>query len=304
MRNLIECVPNFSEGRNPATIRDIAQTIGAGPEVHELDVTMDADHNRSVITFAASASSVGEAALRGIGRAAELIDLNHHRGIHPRIGAADVVPFAPLTGSSLEECAHIAHWTAEETWRRFRIPVYLYEAAALHSERRDLAVIRRGQFEGLREDLLYHPDRRPDFGEAELHPTAGAVAIGARKVLVACNFNLDTGDVEIARRIARLIRASSGGLPCVKALGLFLESRGKAQVSVNLTDYDVTPLSAVFDAAREQAQALGVEVLETEIAGLIPRAALGVAPPARLRIRNFSEDLILEHRLAQVPVGC
>ncbi|MGH9359036.1 MAG: glutamate formimidoyltransferase [Terriglobia bacterium] len=304
MQNLIECVPNFSEGRDSAKVRDIARAILAGPEVYELDVTMDADHNRSVITFAASASRVGEAALRGIGCAAGLIDLNEHRGIHPRIGAADVVPFAPLAGSSLEECVPIARWTAEETWRRFRIPAYLYEAAALHSERRDLAAVRRGQFEGLREDVRHRPDRYPDFGEAELHPTAGAVAIGARKALIACNFNLDTDDVEIARRIARAIRASSGGLACVKALGLFLESRSQAQVSMTLTDYEVTPLSVVFKAASEQAQAFGVEVRETEIVGLIPRAALGVMSPKRLKILNFSEDLILEHRLAQVSAGC
>ncbi len=303
MQNLIECVPNFSEGRDSGKVREIVREIVAGPEVYELDVTMDADHNRSVITFAASAASAGEAALRGIGRAAELIDLNHHRGVHPRIGATDVVPLAPLGGSSLEDCVRIARWTAEEAWRRFRIPTYLYEAAAHRPERRNLASVRRGQFEGLRAEVRDHPDRYPDFGEAQLHPTAGATAVGARKLLIACNFNLDTADVEIARRIARHIRESSGGFACVKALGLLLERRRQAQVSINLTDYEVTPLRAVFEAASVQANALGTKVLETEIVGLIPLAALEGTLPEYLKIRNFSGDLILEHRLAQALKG-
>lgn len=300
MQNLIECVPNFSEGRDSGKVREIARAIAAGPEVYELDETMDADHNRSVITFAASAAGAGEAALRGIGRAAELIDLNHHRGTHPRIGAADVIPFVPLTGSSMDDCVLIARWTAEEAWRRFHIPAYLYEAAAQRPERRNLAWVRRGQFEGLRGEMRDHPDRHPDFGDAQLHPTAGATAVGARKMLVACNLNLDTEDVEIARNLARRIRASSGGLACVKALGLFLESKSQAQVSINLTDYEVTPLRTVFEAASKEARILGTEVLEAEIVGLIPEAALEGISPNQLKIRNFSEDSILEHRLAKV----
>ncbi|HLI30445.1 MAG TPA: glutamate formimidoyltransferase [Terriglobia bacterium] len=303
MQNLIECIPNFSEGRDSGKVREIVRAIVAGPEVYELDVTMDADHNRSVVTFAASAASAGEAALRGIGRAAELIDLNHHRGVHPRIGAADVVPFAPLNGSSLEDCVRIARWTAEEVWRRFRIPTYLYEAAAYRPDRRNLASVRRGQFEGLRAEVRNHPDRYPDFGEAQLHPTAGAIAVGARKLLIACNFNLDTSNVEVAQRIARHIRESSGGLAGVKALGLLLESRKQAQVSVNLTDYEATSLRAVFEAVSGQASTLGVGILETEIVGLIPLAALEGTSPDYLKMRNFTEDLILEHRLAQAHKG-
>ncbi|MGH9356078.1 MAG: glutamate formimidoyltransferase, partial [Terriglobia bacterium] len=233
MKQLIECVPNFSEGRDAGKVREIAQAIVSASDVFELDISMDADHNRSVITFAGSIEGAGEAALRGAGRAAELIDLNAHRGIHPRIGAADVVPFVPLTGSSLEDCVRIARWVAAEAWRRFRIPAYLYEAAALRPDRQDLACIRRGQFERLREAIRDDPDRKPDIGEAQLHPTAGAIAVGARKALIACNFNLDTGNLETARIIARHIRASSGGLPCVKAMGLHLESKRQAQVSVN-----------------------------------------------------------------------
>ncbi len=303
MRRLIECVPNFSEGRDVGKVREIAAAIRSGSDVYELGVTMDADHNRSVITFAASPASVGEAALRGVKRAAELIDMNLHHGVHPRIGATDVVPFVPLEGSGLADCARIARWTAEEIWRRFRIPTYLYEEAALSAERRNLAAIRRGQFEGLRREVQEDQNRRPDFGEARLNPTAGATAVGARKVLIAFNVNLDTEDVEIARDVARAIRASNGGLACVKAIGLFLASRARAQVSMNLTDYTVTPLDLVFEEVSKQAKSRGAAVAESEIVGLIPAGALNAISPKRLLIRNFSDDMVLEFRLERALAG-
>src|SRR5437660_2517151 len=277
MQTLVECVPNFSEGRDAAKVEAIIQALVAGPEVYLLDQKMDADHNRSVITLVGTRESIGEAALRGIGRAAELIDLNHHRGAHPRLGATDVVPFVPVSGVTLEDCIHIAEWVAEEAWRRFRIPTYLYEAAARKAERRNLENIRRGQFEGVREEVLTNPERLPDFGprfgEGGLHPTAGATVVGARKFLIAYNINLNTPDAGLAKSIARKIRASSGGLPCVKAMGVDLRARSLAQVSINLTDFETTPVGAVFDAVTREAAACGVTVAGSEIVGLIPRRA-------------------------------
>jgi glutamate formiminotransferase/formiminotetrahydrofolate cyclodeaminase len=297
---LMECVPNFSEGRDMAKIEAIIQAILDGPDVLLLHHTRDVDHNRSVITFVGAERSVGDAAVRGIGRAAELIDLRRHQGVHPRIGAADVVPFVPLSGSRMEDCVCIASRVAEETASRFKIPAYLYEAAARRNGRRYLEMVRRGQFEELREKIKTDPDRLPDFGEPELHPAAGAVAVGARDLLVAFNINLTTPDVSIARSVARAIRASNGGLPCVKALGLYLPSRNLAQVSINLTDFRTTPLAAVFEAVRKEANRLEAEILESEIVGLIPAAAIAESDAAELQIRNFDEDLILENRLARV----
>lgn len=299
MQNLIECVPNFSEGRDAAKVGAIRQAIGSEPEVFCLDQTMDPDHNRSVITFAGTEQVVGEAALRGIERAAELIDLRQHRGVHPRIGAADVVPFVPLAGSSLEICVRIARWVAEEAWARYGIPTYLYGAAARRAGRDKLEALRRGGFEKLREEIKSNPGRRPDFGGTELHPTAGATAVGARKFLIAYNINLDTSNLEIAQAIARTIRASSGGLPAVKALGLFLASRNIAQVSINLTDFEMTPLHVVFDAVRREASSLGAGIVESEIIGLIPEAALKNTDVGELKIRDFSADAILENRLSR-----
>src|SRR6266581_8051835 len=238
METLVECVPNFSEGRDASKVAAIIEALLAGPDVYLLDQEMDADHNRSVVTLVGTRESIGEAALRGIGRAAELIDLNHHQGAHPRLGSTDVVPFVPVRGVTLEDCVRIAEWVAEETWRRFRIPTYLYEAAARKPERRNLENIRRGQFEGVREEALTNPERLPDFGprfgEGGLHPTAGATVVGARKFLIAYNVNLNTPDVGLAKSIAKKIRASSGGYPFVKAMGVDLEARHVAQVSMNL----------------------------------------------------------------------
>jgi len=300
MQTLIECVPNFSEGRDTAVVEAIIRALLAGPDVYLLDREMDADHNRSVITFVGTRESVGRAALRGIAEAAELIDLGHHRGAHPRLGSTDVVPFVPLAGVKLEDCVHIAEWVAEETWRRFKIPTYLYEAAARKPERVNLENIRRGQFEGVREEITSNPARLPDFGEAALHPTAGATVVGARKFLIAYNINLNTSDVAPAKAIAKKIRASSGGLPCVKAMGVELKARNLAQVSMNLTDFETTSLATVFEAVTREAAALGVQVAGSEIVGLVPRRALDEDAVDLLRLENFRPEMIVENRLEQV----
>src|SRR5436305_294396 len=206
MQTLVECVPNFSEGRDTSKVAAIVQALLAGPDVYLLDQEMDADHNRSVVTLVGAREAIGEAALRGIGKAAELIDLNTHRGAHPRLGATDVVPFVPIEGVSIEDCVSMARHTGEQIWKRFRIPVYLYEAAATSPERQNLEYIRRGQFEGIRSEIAINPARKPDFGDAQLHSSAGACVVGARKFLVAYNIFLNTTDVLIAKKIAKAVR--------------------------------------------------------------------------------------------------
>ncbi len=300
-RSIVECVPNFSEGRDAAKVDAIAAAIeSAGAAV--LDREMDADHNRSVITFAAPADVVGEAAIRGVAKAVELIDLNHHSGVHPRIGAADVVPFVPVEGVTLADCIAIAERVGAELWRRLRLPVYLYEAAARRPDFVNLENIRKGGFEGLREEVRTNIHRRPDFGGPELHPTAGATVVGARKFLIAYNILLNTSDVEIAKRIAKTIRTSSGGLPCVKAMGVMLESRRLAQVSMNLTDFEQTPIHVVFDRVRVEAVRYGASVVSSELIGLIPRRALAATTPEHLQIENFHPNMILENRLQRAGV--
>ncbi len=299
MQTVVECVPNFSEGEDRNKIESIIQALAAGPDVRVLDTQMDADHNRTVVTFVGSRESVGEAALRAVGRAAELIDLNDHRGVHPRMGATDVVPFVPIRGVNLHDCVEIARWVAEETWRRFRIPTYLYEEAAREPGRKNLEYVRRGQFEQLREEVRRNPDRRPDFGEQELHPTAGATAIGARNFLIAYNINLNTSDLNLAKSIARKIRASNGGFPAVKAIGVEVESAGAVQVSINLTDFLTTSIGTVFDAVATEAGRAGVTVESSEIVGLVPRRAIEDADIARLKLRYLGPRLILENQLAE-----
>ncbi|MGA2963051.1 MAG: glutamate formimidoyltransferase [Candidatus Korobacteraceae bacterium] len=292
---LIECVPNFSEGRDPAKVDAIAEAMRM-EGVYLLDRHMDADHNRSVITLAGSREALMEAVLRGIGKAADLIDLTRHRGVHPRLGATDVVPFVPIEGVTLEDCAQMARQVGAEVWRRYRIPVYLYESAATRPDRVRLENVRRGQFEGLRDEIATNPERLPDFGEPRVHPTAGATVIGARKFLVAYNIFLNTSDVEIARKIARTVRFSSGGLPFVKAMGLPV--RGLAQVSMNLTDTDQTPIARVFELVKSEAARYGVAVLSSEIIGLVPKKALEDAAGSSLQLENFDSSVILENRLA------
>ncbi len=300
MQTIIECVPNFSEGRDAAKIDAIVQAILAGPEVYLLDKESDADHNRSVITFVGTRESVGEAALRGIGRAAELIDLTRHQGAHPRMGATDVVPFVPVSGASLEDCIRISEQVAEETWRRFGIPTYLYEAAARTPERANLENIRRGQFEGLRDEIVSNPSRKPDFGEPRLHPTAGATVVGARKFLIAYNINLDSPDNALAKSIAKKIRTSGGGFPAVKAMGVPLQARNQAQVSMNLTDFEITPIATAYEAVSREAAAGNVEVAGSEIIGLVPQKALIDAAVHFLKVENFQPEAVFENRLNRV----
>ncbi len=284
---IVECVPNFSEGRDPSIVDAIANSIASVPRIAVLHQTMDADHNRSVITFAGSPDRSVEAAVRGVEKAVALIDLNRHQGVHPRIGAADVVPFVPVRGIPLAGCARLAEAAGEEIWRRLRVPVYLYEAAARCENRKRLENVRRDAARSV-----------PDIGGPRFHATAGAVAVGARKFLIAWNVNLTTADVSVAKAIARKIRASSGGFPHVKALGLMLASRNQAQVSMNLTDFEVTPMRLVFDEIQREAETLGTSVNASELIGLIPQAALESASAAYLRIEGFEPAMILENRLA------
>jgi len=300
MPALVECVPNFSEGRDKAKIDTILEAMKM-EGVYLLDREMDADHNRCVITLVGDPVNVAEAAIRGVGKAAELIDLTKHTGAHPRLGAADVVPFIPIEGVTLEDCVAIARRAGEEIWKRYKVPVYLYEAAAQRPERQNLENIRRGQFEGIREEVKTNPDRRPDFGDAALHPTAGATVVGARKFLVAYNVYLNTPDVEIAKKVAKSIRFSNGGLRYVKGMGVGV--RGLAQVSMNLTDTDQTPIARVFEYVKREAARYGVMPLSSEIIGLIPKKALEEAAEWFLQIETFDSSLILENRLAGVMSG-
>ncbi len=301
-RRLIECVPNFSEGRDQAKVQAILSAMRAMPEACVLDLHTDADHNRSVITLVGPAEAVLDAVLAGIGKAVELIDLNLHRGVHPRIGAADVVPFVPLAGMSLQDCAAVAHEAGERIWRHFGVPVYFYGAAARRRDRAELAAVRRGQFEGLREQVLRDPERRPDVGGPGLHPTAGAVAVGARDFLIAYNVNLAGDDLEAARQIARSVRESSGGFRHVRAMGVRLGSRGMVQVSMNLMDFRSIPLEALYEKIREEAARHGLPIAGSEIVGLIPLAAYEKAPAFFERCENFCRGLILEERLAELEL--
>jgi glutamate formiminotransferase len=298
-RTIVEVVPNFSEGRDAAKVDAITEAIRSVRGIAILDSEMDADHNRSVITFTGPATSVVEAAFRGVERAIALIDLRNHTGVHPRIGAADVVPFIPVEGVTLEDCVRLAKELGQRMWDRLRVPVYLYEAAARRPDRVNLENIRRGQFEGLRDDVRTNPDRLPDFGEAELHPSAGATVVGARKFLIAYNINLNTAEVEIAKRIAKAIRFSSGGFRYVKSMGVPLASRNLAQVSMNLTDFEQTPMHRVFEAVRAEAARYGASIAGSEIVGLIPKRALEMTAEWYLQVENFQPGMVLENRIAE-----
>jgi glutamate formiminotransferase len=300
MSTLVECVPNFSEGRDKAKVDAIVEAL-KGNGVYLLDREMDSDHNRSVITIVGEREAVQEAAIRGVGKAGELIDLNRHQGAHPRMGAADVVPFIPIEGIDLEDCVAMARHVGAEIWKRYQIPVYLYEAAATTPERQNLENIRRGQFEGLRTEIATNTARKPDFGEPRLHPTAGATVVGARKFLIAYNVFLNTPDVEIAKKVAKAVRFSSGGMRFVKAAGFLV--RGLAQVSMNLTDFEQTPIHRVFAMVKREAARYGVMPVSSEIVGLIPKKALEQAAEWFLQVENFDSSLILENRLAAVMGG-
>ena len=297
MRKIVECVPNFSEGRRKEVIDQIAAAIATVPHVYVLDVQSDADHNRTVVTFAGEPEAVEEAAFRGIEKAADLIDMNLHQGEHPRLGAADVVPFVPIKNVTMEDCVALARRLGERVGRELGIPVYLYEKAATRPERRNLADVRRGEYEGIKAEIATRPEREPDFGPQHVGK-AGATAIGARAPLVAFNVYLGTDDVEVAQAIARAVRHSSGGLRYVKALGLLV--KGQAQVSMNLTDYRQTPVHRVVEMIRREAERYGVAVVESELIGLIPNEALVEAAKFYLQLGDFSSQQVLENRLADL----
>lgn len=303
MTRLIECVPNFSEGRDAAKVNAIVNAMSGVPGVYVLDREMDADHNRSVVTLAGEPDAVAEAALLGTGKALELIDLNHHKGAHPRVGATDVLPFIPIEGVTLEDCVALARRVGNEIWKRYRIPVFFYEAAASRPDRVNLENVRRGQFEGLREDLKKNHDRQPDIGEPKLHPTAGVTVVGARKFLIAYNVNLNTSDISVANKIAKAIRFSSGGLRYVKSMGVELKARNLAQVSINLTDYEQTPMHRVYELVKREAERYGAVPVGSEIVGLVPKKAVEMAAEYFLQLENFSPAQIFENKLHAALIG-
>ena len=300
MRRIVECVPNFSEGRRPEVLGEIVAAMTAVPGVYLLDREMDANHHRAVVTLVGDPTPMAEAVFRGIRAAAERIDLREHRGEHPRMGATDVVPFVPIAGISMEECVALARRLGARVGEELGIPVFLYEAAASRPDRQDLAVVRSGEFEGLREAIGRDADRAPDFGPHRIHQSAGAVAIGARMPLVAFNVNLATRDLTVAQRIAEAVRFRSGGLRYVKALGFDLRDRGLVQVSMNLTNYQKSPIYRAFEMVAREAAYHGVAIVESEIVGLVPAEALLGTADRVLRLANFSAAQVLENRLADV----
>ncbi len=295
MKRIVECVPNFSEGRDQKTIEAIVRAISAVSGVRVLDVKSDIDHNRTVVTFVGEPEATEEAAYRAVEKAAELIDMEQHQGGHPRLGAADVIPFVPIAGVTMETAVTLARRLGERIGRELDIPVYLYEEAATRPERRNLADVRRGEYEGLKSEIETNPERAPDFGPARLG-RAGATVVGARPPLIAFNVYLGTEEVEIAKAIARAVRHSGGGLRHVKALGLLVE--GQAQVSMNLTDYRQTPIHRVVEMIRREAARYGVLVVRSEVIGLIPAEALVDVARFYLQLDGFSKEQILENRLA------
>ena len=299
MPSLIECVPNFSEGRRPEVLEEICRAISQIDGVTLLDRSRDETHNRSVVTFAGSAEPVVRAATAAVGRALELIDMEHHAGAHPRIGAVDVIPFVPLGTTRIEECVDLARRFAEQIAQRFELPVYLYGEAALRPERRRLADVRRGEYETLREELGINPERDPDFGPSRLHPRGGAVAVGARKPLIAFNVNLATDDLVLAKKIAHAVRESSGGLPAVQAMAVLLDEPRLAQVSMNLVDWQRTGIVDVVRAIRRMARDAGTEIDHCELIGLAPAGALLDVAADALGLRDFTPDQALELRLAR-----
>jgi len=299
---LVECVPNFSEGRRPEVVSAIRDAIASTEGVNVLDVSSDASHNRSVITFIAPVDSAVDAAFAGIKAAAERIDLCKHTGEHPRIGATDVVPFIPLEGSTMEDCIALARSLGERVGRELQIPVYLYERAATTPTRENLADVRRGEFEGLRDELGKNPARKPDFGPEKIHPTCGAIAIGARPFLVAYNVYLGpASNLQIAKNVAKAVRGSSGGFRYVKGLGL--EVDGQAQVSMNLVDTEKTPLHVAFDFVKMRAEAEGATVTWSEIVGLVPERALLDTAASHLQLTKFTPAQVLERKVREAASG-
>ncbi len=298
MDHIVECVPNFSEGRQVKIVERLAQAIASVDTACVLNTHIDPDHNRSVITFVASREMIVEAAFAAVSLATELIDMRLHSGVHPRLGATDVLPFVPIRGVSLDDCATLAHQAGERIARELSIPVFFYEKAALRPDRVNLEDVRRGALELLREQIASVSERAPDVGPFLVHETAGAIAVGARPFLIAFNVNLKTNDLNIARQIARNVRARSGGLPFVKALGFELLTRSLVQVSMNLVNYGVTGLTHTYSAVQREAEKFGVDIAATEIVGLVPQDALDRHAEYFAKLENFNEGLILENRLA------
>lgn len=298
MSRLVECVPNFSEGRKPETVQLIAESIAAVESACVLDTHIDPDHNRSVITFVAHPEKVVEAAVSAVRRASQLIDMRSHQGEHPRLGATDVLPFVPVREVTMDQCVSLAHEAGSLIARDLAIPVYYYERAALRPERVNLEDVRRGTLKLLRDEIASNPDREPDAGPARVHDSAGAIVIGARTFLIAFNVILRSNDIDVARQIARTIRARNGGLPFLKALGFRLRTRGLVQVSMNLVNYEVTGMTAAYDAVQREATRHGVEIKSAEIVGLIPQDALDREAAYFSKLENFSEARILEHQIA------
>ncbi len=294
---LVECVPNFSEGRRKDVIDAISNAVRSVSGVTLLDVESNEDHNRCVITFVGEPGPVKEAALAASLKAVELIDLNHHRGEHPRMGAVDVVPFIPLASITMEDCVRLARDFGKELGEKLHVPVFLYEEAAATPERRNLADVRAGEFEGLRDQIGRSPAKKPDFGPDKIHPTAGATAVGAREILIAYNVNLGTGDVDVAKKIAHELRFKDGGLSYVKALGFELRERGIVQVSMNLTDFKKSQMFKAYEMVKLFAERYGVPVVGSEIVGLTPMDALVDTAEFYLKLENFSREQVLENRL-------
>jgi glutamate formiminotransferase / 5-formyltetrahydrofolate cyclo-ligase len=295
---LIECIPNLSEGRRPDVVAAFAEVIRAVPGVRLLDVSSDASHNRSVFTFVGDAGGVEQAVLALFARAIAAIDLRTHKGEHPRLGAVDVVPFVPIEGATMDDCVALARRVGAAVAERFDVPVYLYEEASGNPARKNLEDIRRGEFEGLAAKMA-SAGWTPDFGPAAPHASAGASVIGARMPLIAYNINLATDRLDVAKKIAAAIRHSSGGFRYVKAAGFKLDDRGIVQVSMNLTNYEKTPIFRVFEVVKREAARYGVSILESEIVGLIPSAALSAAAGFYLQIEGFKPEQVLEHKLRQ-----
>lgn len=303
MPAIVECIPNFSEGRDPAVLDRIVAAISAVPGLTFLDREMDQSHHRAVLTFVGEPDAVLEGAFAGARAAVQLIDLNRHAGEHPRMGAVDVIPFVPISGVTMADCVELARRLGRRIGDDLNVPVFLYEEAATRPERRNLADVRRGEFEGLREEIAANPERKPDFGPVKIHPTAGAVAVGARMPLVAYNVYLGTNDLAIAKRIAAAVRGAAGGLQYVKALGFAIEDRGVVQVSMNMVNTPKSPLHRAFELIRIEAERHGVSCTESEIVGLVPEDALLDAAEHYLRLNRFSRDQILERRLGHPPAG-
>lgn len=297
MSRVVECVPNFSEGRRPEVLDAIVGAIAEVEGIRVLGKEMDADHNRAVVTFVGEPEQVKKAAFAGCARAAELIDLNQHEGQHPRIGATDVIPFIPISGVSVEECIELARELGQEIAENLGVPIYLYEKAATRPERENLATVRKGQFEGLRTVIETDPARHPDFGESKIHPTAGATAIGVRDFLIAYNIYLNTDNLDIAKNIAKRIRFRDGGFRFVKANGFAIKERGCVQVSMNLTNYKGTPMHDAFEYVKREAARYGVSVTDSEIVGLVPLEAMLNTAEYYLQLDNFSHEQVLENKL-------